>query len=136
MSGKNLNDTISIVLSYCSFLISLLDNLQLGDISARGFFKYHLSVQCLNKLTQSFESGEVDKVRFEKGMYISIIEAMNNQKTKKNLYSGLLDLEPLLKSCIVCLQQESDKTHKRLLAQRAELMLTNSREMIMFLEFL
>ena len=133
MSGKNLNITISIVL--CSFLISLLDNLQLGDISARGFFKYHLSVQCLNKLTQSFESGEVDKVRFEKGMYIYII---GNEKSedKINFYSGLLELEPLLKSCIVCLQQESDKTHKRLLAQRAELMLTNSREMIMFLEFL
>lgn len=58
-------------------------------------------------------------------------------KTKYlNLYSGLLELEPLLKSCIVCLQQESERTHKRLLAHRAELMLANSREMIMFLEFL
>ena len=54
--------------SHCSFLIGLLDNLQLGDISARGFFKYQLSVQCLNKLSQGFQSGEVDKVLFEKGM--------------------------------------------------------------------
>ena len=77
MSGKNLNITFSIVLSHCSFLISLLDNLQLGDISARGFFKYQLSVQRLNKLTQSFESGEVDKVRFEKGMYI-----ISNEKSE------------------------------------------------------
>ena len=53
----------------CSFLIGLLDNLQLGDISARGFFKYQLSVQCLNKLSQGFQSGEVDKVLFEKGSY-------------------------------------------------------------------
>ena len=86
MSGKNLNITVSIVLSYCSFLISLLDNLQLGDISARGFFKYHLSVQCLNKLTQSFESGEVDKVRFEKGMYISIIGNEKSEDKKKLVF--------------------------------------------------
>ena len=57
-------------------------------------------------------------------------------KDTTNFYSGLLDLEPLLKSCIACLRQESGKTHKRMLAQRAELMLANSREMIMFLEFL
>ena len=52
---------------FSSFLISLLDNLKLGDISARGFFKYQLSVQTLNHLSQGFESGEVDKVHFEKG---------------------------------------------------------------------
>merc|ERR1712110_5324 len=91
-----------LIIENCNFLIGLLDNLQLGDISARGFFKYQLSVQCLNKLSQGFQSGEVDKILFEK---------------------GLLELEPLLKSCIACLRQESGKTHKRMLAQRAELML-------------
>ena len=92
-----------------------------------------MSVQCLNKLTRGFERGEVDKVSLEKGMYIN-----RQWKTRSEIkiVSGLLELEPLLKSCIVCLQQESDKTHKRLLAHRAELMLDNSREMIMFLEFL
>ena len=117
--------------SYSSFLISLLDNLKLGDISARGFFKYQLSVQFLNRLTQGFQSGNVDKVHFEKGRHLNhLLKATNS------FYSGLLDLESLLKSCIVCLQQENEKTHKWMLSKRAELMLANSQEMIMFLEFL
>lgn len=58
---------INLLLLIYSILISLLDILQLGDISVGGFFKYQLSVQSLNKLTQGFESGELDKVSFEKG---------------------------------------------------------------------
>ena len=61
------NPSQILIYSYSSFLISLLDNLKLGDISARGFFKYQLSVQFLNRLTQGFQSGNVDKVHFEKG---------------------------------------------------------------------
>ena len=91
-------------------------------------------MQTLNHLSQGFESGEVDKVHFEKGANCFL-----NQETANYIYtfySGLLDLEPVLRSCIVCLQQESEKTHKRMLSQRAEIMMANSREMIMFLEFL
>ena len=90
-------------------------------------------MQTLNHLSQGFESGEVDKVHFEKG---AICFKSRDSTYVYTFYSGLLDLEPLLRSCIVCLQQESEKTHKRMLSHRAEIMMANSREMIMFLEFL